>query len=143
MMGLVAEPGIFTWGAEYCCQAEEGGGLKGDLELRRRDKAEEREGGVEGRMDERNTRLGFRKINLLAYRNFLRVKFFDLKKSSNVLSYFFRRGLLDFKKKRNPNIFRDGAFCKKRISYVCVSVCVWLFLTRSCIYLHCVCILMS
>jgi hypothetical protein len=55
MMGLVAEPGIFTWGAEYCCRAEEGGGLKGDLELRRRDKAEEREGGVEGRMDERNT----------------------------------------------------------------------------------------
>jgi hypothetical protein len=86
MIGLVAEPGIFTWGAEYCCQAEEGG--KGDLELRRRDKAEEREGGVEGRMDERNTRLSFRKINLLVYRNFLRVKFFDLKKSPNVLSYF-------------------------------------------------------
>jgi hypothetical protein len=61
MMGLVAEPWIFTWGAKYCCHAEEGGGLKGDLELRRRDKAEEREGGVEG-MDERNTRLGFRKI---------------------------------------------------------------------------------
>lgn len=33
MMGLVAEPGVFVLGAEYCCKAEEGGGLKGNLEV--------------------------------------------------------------------------------------------------------------
>jgi hypothetical protein len=36
MMGLVAEPGIFTCRAEYCYKAEEGGGLKGDLEVEKK-----------------------------------------------------------------------------------------------------------
>jgi hypothetical protein len=40
----------FYMGAEYCCKAEEGGGLKGDLEV-----VKKRESRGEGRMDERHT----------------------------------------------------------------------------------------
>lgn len=51
----------------------------------------------------KGTRLGFRKRNLLVYRNLLRVKFLDLKKSSKRFYHIFEERTFRFKKEKKPN----------------------------------------
>jgi hypothetical protein len=92
----VENPGIFTWNwrGQISCETDEGGNLGGDFEV------VGKKVGDRGRsiLWRKVVRLGFRKGDIMAYRNLLGVNFRDLEKA--LFSIFLIEKLFRFFRKK-------------------------------------------